>query len=114
MNLSAILVVASAERLSSVRAQLQRLPGVDTHHSDPVSGRLIATIEAPTLKDEVDVLKRIQALPDVAMAEMVEHHFEEELESYEALLAGLPEGLPAVPRFLDEDVAVRGLDREGE
>ena len=81
MNLSAILVVAAPAKLQSVRAQLERIPGVDTHQSDPASGRLIATIEAPTLKDEIDVLKRIQGLPDVAMAEMVEHHFEEELES---------------------------------
>jgi len=114
MNLSAILVVTAPANLQSARTQLDQMAGVDTHQSDPASGRLIATIEAPTLKDEIDILKRIQALPDVAMAEMVEHHFEEELENYASMLAELPEGLPEVPRFLRDDVPTAIADREGE
>ena len=114
MNLSAILVVATPTKLQAVRKQLELLNGVDTHHSDPASGRLIATIEAPDLKQEIDMLKCIKALPDVAMAEMVEHHFEEELENYSALLEGLPEGLPEVPRFLNEDSPSPVVGREGE
>jgi len=59
-------------------ATLDALPGLDVHHVDPPTGRLIITQEAPTVDDEVAGLRRIQSLPGVILAELVLHHIAEE------------------------------------
>lgn len=78
MNLSAILVLAPRDRLDACAAALDELPGVEVHHRDPATGRLILTQEAETVADEVDGFRRIQAQPQVIAAELVYHWFEED------------------------------------
>jgi nitrate reductase NapD len=75
MNLSGILVVTRPDRLEHCAERLATLPGVDVHIKDASTGRLIVTQEAASVAEEVDGLKRIKALPDVVMAEMVYHYF---------------------------------------
>jgi nitrate reductase NapD len=89
MNLSAILVLARPERLEACAATLSALQGVEVHHRDPDGGRLIITQEAETVSDEVDGFRRIQAQPDVIVAELVYHWFEED-ESLQPDKASLP------------------------
>jgi nitrate reductase NapD len=74
VNVSGILVVVRPPRLQTTLEQIDQLPGVEVHHKEPSTGRVVATIEAPTIDAEVEVLKRIQCLPAVILAEMVEHH----------------------------------------
>ena len=93
MNLSAILVVGPPGGLEPVLERLEALDGVDVHHADPPSGRVIVTQEAPDVRAEVDGLKRIKALPGVALAEMVYHRFEGDREMFEAI----PEDLDPAP-----------------
>ncbi len=78
MNVSGILVVVSPSELEAGIAALNGLPGVDVHHIDETTGRLVVTQEAATVNDEVEGLKRIKALPGVAMAEMVYHYLDED------------------------------------
>ena len=78
MNVSGILVVVSLSELQSGIAALNGLPGVEVHHIDEATGRLVVTQEAVTVNDEVEGLKRIKALPGVAMAEMVYHYLGED------------------------------------
>ncbi len=75
MNLSAILVVTRPEEIDRACEVLEERPGVEVHHVHRETGRLIITQEAETIDDEVDGLGRIQELPFVILAEMVEHHF---------------------------------------
>ena len=94
VNLSGILVVASPERLDAVSTTLAELPGVDVHQSDPETGRMVVTQEAPDVAAEVAGLKRIKSLPDVIMAEMVVHWFADDAETHTIEdMADLPEGL---------------------
>lgn len=86
MNLSGVLVVARPEALSSVSTSIAALPGVEVHHEDHSSGRLVAVLEAENIQAEIELLKRIQAVPGVAMAEMVTHYFEED----DQLISELP------------------------
>ena len=69
--------------------QLQQLDGIDVHHIDAATGRIVITQEAATISDEVDGLKRIQALPGIILAEMSYHNFEDDSE----LLQGIPADL---------------------
>ena len=78
MNLSGILVVSAPERLAEVKAALEAVPGVDVHHVDPATGRIVVVQEAPTVEDEVAGLQRLKALPGVVLAEMVYHYFEDD------------------------------------
>jgi len=89
MNISGILVVVSPQRVDSMVEQLNELDGIDIHHIDAATGRIVITQEAPTIRDEVDGLKRIQALPGIILAEMSYHNFEDDSE----LLQGIPADL---------------------
>ncbi len=80
MNLSGILVVVPPERLADCAADLATLPGVEVHHSDPATGRLIVVQEADDVAAEMAGLTAIKARPHVRMAEMVYHYFANEGE----------------------------------
>jgi nitrate reductase NapD len=99
MNVSGILVIVPVAELDVALSALAALPGVDVHHTDPATGRVIVTQEAESVHREIDGLKRIKAIPQVMLAEMVHHHFEDEpMET---------EGSAVVPRCLQDDTATR-------
>ncbi len=77
MNISGILVVVSPSDFQAAVSALGALPHVEVHHTDHRTGRIVVTQEAETVNDEVEGLKRIKALPFVAMAEMVYHYLDE-------------------------------------
>ena len=78
MNVSGILVVVPPHQVSSSTASLNAIPGVSVHYTDPGTGRIIVTQEAETTSDEIVGLKRIKALPNIVLAELVYHYFEQE------------------------------------
>jgi nitrate reductase NapD len=80
VNVSGILVVVPVSAIASTIEALGSLPGVDVHHTDAATGRIVVTQEAETVAAEVEGLKRIKALPSVILAEMVYHHFEDDEE----------------------------------
>jgi nitrate reductase NapD len=80
MNLSGILVVVPPERLDACIADLETLPGVEVHHTDPATGRLIVVQEAADVDAEMAGLTAIKARPHVRAAEMVYHYFATEGE----------------------------------
>ena len=105
MNISGILVITAPEYTGKVCEQLQELSGIDVHHVDAATGRIVITQEAETINDEVDGLKRIRALPHIILAEMSYHNFEEDRELLEAIPPELEdEGLDTdhVPAFLKD------------
>jgi nitrate reductase NapAB chaperone NapD len=77
VNVSGILVIVPTADTDATIGALAALPGVDVHHVDRTTGRIIVTQEAATVSDEVLGLKRIKALPRVILAEMVHHNFEQ-------------------------------------
>lgn len=80
MNLSAILVLVAPDQIESCTASLNDLQGVEVHHTDPPTGRLIVVQEADSVSAEVEGLRRLQGLPYVRMAELVYHYFEDDPE----------------------------------
>jgi nitrate reductase NapD len=84
MNVSAILVVVPAAEMDTAIRTLSSMTGIDVHFTDRETGRIIVTQEAGSIPDEIEGLKRIQALPDVTLAEMIQHHFEDDPEIREA------------------------------
>jgi nitrate reductase NapD len=98
MNVSAILVVTPLARLEAACRMLDSLPGIEVHHTDRATGRIIVTQEAATVAEEVDGLKRIKRLPYVILAEMVQHHFEEDPD----IVAGPVAAGDNVPSLLED------------
>ncbi len=98
MNLSGIFVAARPDRLSSVVADLNALPGVEVHQVEEATGRIVVVQEADDVDAEIEGLKRIQALPHVILAEMVYHYFADEAEKYERK----DEMQTVVPDFLND------------
>ena len=94
MNISGILVVTAPEHTGNTVETLQGLPGIDVHHVDAATGRIVITQEAETISAEVDGLRRIRALPLIVLAEISYHNFEEDRE--------LIDGIPA--ELEDEDL----------
>ena len=104
MNISGILVVTSPLHTDEVVEHLQNLAGIDVHHVDATTGRIVITQEADSISAEIDGLKRIRALPHIVLAEMSYHNFEEDRELIDAIPAELDdEGLDtvAVPDYLN-------------
>lgn len=102
MNVSGVLVIAPAAEFDAVVERLDTLQGVEVHHKHRETGRIVVTIEAGSTHEEVEILRRVKALPDVLMAEMVYHHFEEDREVLTSLPPELDEdeGLDPVPPML--------------
>ena len=105
MNISGILVVVPPAQTQATIERLQDLPGIDVHHIDAVSGRIVITQEAESIPAEIDGLKRIRDLPDIILAEMSYHYFGDDAE----VLDGIPPELEEesldnvrVPPYLNE------------
>lgn len=106
MNLSGILVMAKPESHGSVVEALNALEGVEVHQVDEASGRIVVVQEAENIHEEIEGVKRIKALPNVIMAEMVYHYLAEDERIYEAMppeLIELQDGFEtcAVPAYLN-------------
>ncbi|MDP2787952.1 MAG: chaperone NapD [Pseudomonadota bacterium] len=106
MNLSGILVMAKPESHGLVVAALNALEGVEVHQVDAATGRIVAVQEAEDIHAEIEGVKRIKALPNVIMAEMVYHYLAEDERIYEAMPPELIEQQDgfetcAVPAYLN-------------
>jgi nitrate reductase NapD len=77
VHLSGILVLTDPSGQEACRRDLEALPGVEVHHAHRPSGRMIAVLESPTLEGQTAGLRRIQELPRVRLAALVEHRIEE-------------------------------------
>jgi nitrate reductase NapD len=91
MNISGILVVTPPARLESVAQALDALPGVEVHHLEPATGRIVVVQEAETVDQEVAALGRIKAVSGVMLAEMVYHVFDQTPPEWGAIPHGLTE-----------------------
>jgi len=84
---------------------LNGLDGIEVHHIEAATGRIVITQEAETIKAEVDGLKRIRALPGIILAEMSYHNFEDDNELVDAIPEDLDnENLDTdnIPAYLNE------------
>jgi len=105
MNISGILVIVTPERVESMVDHLNGMDGIDVHHIEAATGRIVITQEAENINAEVDGLKRIRALPGIILAEMSYHNFEDDHELIDAIPADLDkENLDSanIPAYLNE------------
>ena len=106
MNLSGILVVSTPAEIDKLIDTLNAMPGLEVHHVDRETSKLIVVQEAESIHDEVAGLKKIKKLPGIVLADMVYHYFAED-ENLEQ--SDIPEDLDeytgmkqSVPAYLND------------
>ena len=78
MSISGIYVLIDPQYWESATRALDELPGVDLHHRDAESGRLVVTQEADSTQEQIAGLEQIQQVEGVPLAGPVYHYVEEE------------------------------------
>ena len=73
LHYSGILVVTGPNEIDACIADLESLPGVEVYFCDPERRRIILVQETETIEAQEEGFRRIEALPRVRMAALVEH-----------------------------------------
>lgn len=98
MNISSIVVQTVPKYLDEVVKSLQECEACDYHLHDE-KGRAIVTIEGNSVKEELEKLRVIEAIPHVIAADMQMAYSEDELEEHMQVL----DNADAVPKMLNDD-----------
>lgn len=110
MNISSIVVQTVPKYLEEVVTALQACEVCDYHMHDE-KGRIIVTIEGEGVKEELQKLRVIEAIPHVVAADMQMAYSEDELDAQIEFL----ENSHAVPKMLnDENVDIDRIIYNGD
>lgn len=78
MNYSSVVITLAAGAESHALKALSALEGLEVHHVDEASRRVVAVIEAETTGLEADVFERIRRTEGVIDVSLHAHYFENE------------------------------------
>jgi len=98
MNISSIVVQTVPKFLEDVVNSLKECEVCDYHMHDE-KGRIIITIEGNGVKEELEKLRVIEAIPHVVAADMQMAYSEDELDEHIEVLSNSD----AVPKMLNDD-----------
>jgi nitrate reductase NapD len=73
VHISGILVTTRPDDTAACVEDLATLAGVEVHHREPRSGRIVVVQVSASVEEQEDGLRRIQALPRVVAACLVHH-----------------------------------------
>ena len=90
MHISGILVRTSPAEVRACVDRLVALEHVDVDRFDESSGRVVIVQESGTRAQQEEGLRRIQAVPGVASAELICHFVAGETDEAAAAAAGVP------------------------
>ena len=98
MNISSIVVQTVPKYLENVVNSLQECEVCDYHMHDE-KGRIIITIEGNGVKEELEKLRVIEAIPHIVAADMQMAYSEDELDEHMKVLSNSD----AVPKMLNDE-----------
>lgn len=75
-SIAGVVIRSRLVDVSQVAVCLAGLPGVDVHHVEASTGRLVITVETDGLDDDEARLERVRREPGVLSAELVYHYVE--------------------------------------
>ena len=73
-SVAGLLVRTRPDDLSAVSARLSALTGVEVHHQEGATGRLVVTVETVGLNEEEEGLQQVRGQAGVISAELVYHY----------------------------------------
>lgn len=110
MNISSIVVQTVPKFLDEVVESLKNCEVCDYHCHDE-KGRIIITIEGNGVKEELEKLRVIEAIPHVVAADMQMAYSEDEIEEHMEVLSNSD----VVPKMLnDETLEVENIIYRGD
>lgn len=74
LHVSGLSVVVRPALFDAAVEAIAELPGAEVFASDPSTNRLVVVQDLPSVDQHVEGLRRIQALPQVLVAELVYLH----------------------------------------
>jgi len=100
MNISSIVVQVRQEYVEEVVEALKNADFCDYHFHDQSLGKIIVTVEGEGIAEEIEKVKKIQAMPHIISAEMMMAYSEKELDEERSKLEM---NGPNVPEMLNDD-----------
>ena len=79
MNVSSIVVKTTPEHLHDVISDINAIDLCEVHFNDD-EGRIVVTIEGEDISGQMELMKEIQALPNVFTANLSYSYCEDELQ----------------------------------
>ena len=85
MQYSGLVILCDPGQVVDCVRELSGRFGVDVYSADPKHGRIVVVVETETVQEQDAMLRGIQVMPGVRMAELVYHYFggEEDLPAPE-------------------------------
>lgn len=78
MNVSSIVVRTAPENSAKVIESINALENCEVHFHD-AEGRVVATLVGEEIQDQMNLLKRVQAIPNVLNAHLAYTYCEDEI-----------------------------------
>lgn len=78
MAISSLVIDAMPDRLQEVAGKLAAIEGVEVHGIDDTTGRIVVTIEAPSIFASKDIADGFIGIPDVINVNLVYVNVEDE------------------------------------
>ncbi len=111
MNISSIVVQAPSQYIDELVEIFEEADYCDYHFHDKDTGKIILTIEGKDVEEEIKKLVKIQGIPQVMAADMMQTYQEDQLDDEIKLMN--EQGF--VPEVLQrEDIAVRDIVYNGD
>ena len=111
MNISSIVVQAPSQYIDELVEIFKEADYCDYHFHDKDTGKIILTIEGKDVEEEIKKLVKIQGIPQVMAADMMQTYQEDQLDEEIKLMN--EQGF--VPEVLQrEDIAVRDIVYNGD
>lgn len=92
MSISGLVVCTKPASLAALATRLSAMPGLKVHQRDPATGRIVVTLEAASVDEEIEGVQRIRSLPDVVSADLVYHRVAGESDTSPARQPGRTPG----------------------
>ena len=80
MQYSGLVILCDLGHVVDCVRELSGRPGVDVYSTDPKHGRVVVVVETEIVGEQDAMLRDIQMMPGVRMAELVYHYFGDEAD----------------------------------
>lgn len=79
-NVSSLVVLCVPQDMESLWKKINMISGAECHYQD-ASGKIIVTLESQSIEEEIKIVKRIERLEGVILAQMIYAYHSTELEA---------------------------------
>ena len=79
LNVSSLIVMCKPEDISRLQEEIEKIPNAQCHYSDK-NGKIVVTLETESIDEEICLLRQIEKLQGVVLAQMIYAYHNAELE----------------------------------